>query len=40
VRSFVELHGGKVVLETPEEGGTRVSCLFPLEGHAARVAAE
>ena len=30
VRSFVELHGGRVALETAPGQGTRVTCTFPL----------
>ncbi len=40
VRSFVELHGGVVKLESAEGRGTTVSCVFPLEQTARRVAAE
>ncbi len=31
VRSFVELHGGQVVIESDVGTGTRVICTFPLE---------
>ncbi|HYS48626.1 MAG TPA: ATP-binding protein [Xanthobacteraceae bacterium] len=40
VRSFVELHGGKVTLESSLGRGTTVACVFPLEHVAARAAAE
>lgn len=38
VRSFVELHGGRVLLETAPGNGTRVTCTFPtdLAGHPRR----
>jgi len=40
VRSFVELHGGTVTIDSAVGRGTTVVCVFPL-GHAAeRVAAE
>lgn len=32
VRSFVELHGGRVLLESEPGIGTTVSCIFPDEG--------
>ncbi len=31
VRSFVELHGGKVLLDSAPGRGTKVTCIFPLE---------
>jgi signal transduction histidine kinase len=31
VRSFVELHGGKVLLDSAPGRGTRVTCIFPIE---------
>jgi signal transduction histidine kinase len=40
VRSFVELHGGKVMIESTEGEGTTVVCIFPLEHTAAQTAAE
>jgi len=40
VRSFVELHGGTVTLDTAVGRGTTVVCVFPLENVAERVAAE
>ena len=39
VRSFVELHGGSVRLESDIGRGTTVTCSFPLDQHAARTAA-
>jgi signal transduction histidine kinase len=35
VRSFVELHGGKVILDSEIGRGTTVTCIFPLERAAA-----
>jgi signal transduction histidine kinase len=40
VRSFVELHGGSVRIESGIGHGTTVVCTFPLPGAAARTAAE
>jgi len=40
VRSLVELHGGKVMLESAPGRGTTVVCIFPLEHVATRAAAE
>jgi signal transduction histidine kinase len=40
VRSFVELHGGTVALDSAPARGTTVIVAFPLDGSAARVAAE
>ncbi|MDB5644361.1 PAS domain-containing sensor histidine kinase [Methylobacterium sp.] len=41
VRSFVELHGGRVGLESTPGSGTRVTCTFPIsEPNARRDAAE
>ncbi|MFC5067647.1 ATP-binding protein [Flaviflagellibacter deserti] len=40
VRSFVELHGGTVSIDSALGRGTTVTCVFPLGGGAARVAAE
>ena len=34
VRSFVELHGGHVYLESRPEYGTQVTCTFPVAGPA------
>ncbi|MCX7312370.1 MAG: PAS-domain containing protein [Alphaproteobacteria bacterium] len=34
VRSFVELHGGTVTLDSAVGQGTRVECSFPVEHHA------
>ncbi|MBZ0140239.1 MAG: PAS-domain containing protein, partial [Pseudorhodoplanes sp.] len=39
VRSFVELHGGTVVLDSDVGRGTTVICAFPIEQSAERVAA-
>ena len=39
VRSFVELHGGTVKIDSAVGHGTTVTCVFPLE-HADREAAE
>jgi signal transduction histidine kinase len=39
VRSFVELHGGKVTLDSTVGRGTTVICTFPLEHRAGRSAA-
>jgi signal transduction histidine kinase len=39
VRSFVELHGGTVTLDSDIGRGTTVTCLFPLEQGAERTAA-
>ncbi len=35
VRSFVELHGGTVTLDSAVGQGTKVECSFPLQQHAA-----
>jgi signal transduction histidine kinase len=40
VKSFVELHGGTVEIETGPERGTTVRCRFPVGPLKARVAAE
>lgn len=40
VKSFVELHGGTVEIETGEGRGTAVICRFPLAPDSARAAAE
>lgn len=40
VKSFVELHGGKVRIETAPDQGTTVVCLFPLNPTGMRDAAE
>ena len=40
VKGFVELHGGEADLETPPDGGTVVTCRFPLNGPSAAEAAE
>jgi len=39
VRSFVELHGGSVTLESAVGRGTTVTCVFPLDHGAERTAA-
>jgi signal transduction histidine kinase len=39
VRSFVELHGGKVALDSDIGRGTTVICIFPLDRGAERTAA-
>jgi signal transduction histidine kinase len=39
VRSFVELHGGSVRLESAPGRGTTVLCVFPIDRAAARTAA-
>jgi signal transduction histidine kinase len=39
VRSFVELHGGTVTLDSDIGRGTTVTCVFPLEQDAERTAA-
>ena len=39
VRSFVELHGGSVTLESAVGRGTTVTCVFPLDHSAERTAA-
>jgi signal transduction histidine kinase len=39
VRSFVQLHGGSVTLESTVGRGTTVTCVFPLEQSAERAAA-
>ena len=40
VRSFVELHGGSVRIDSPPGRGTTVTCTFPLEQVAEKTAAE
>jgi signal transduction histidine kinase len=40
VRSFVELHGGSVRIDSVAGQGTTVTCIFPHEHEAARTAAE
>ncbi len=39
VRSFVELHGGTVTLDSDVGRGTTVICAFPIEHRAERTAA-
>lgn len=40
VRSFVELHGGSVRVQSSAGDGTTVTCSFPLDHNAHRTAAE
>jgi signal transduction histidine kinase len=40
VRSFVELHGGKVRVDSTVGRGTTVTCDFPIDQAAHRNAAE
>jgi signal transduction histidine kinase len=40
VKSFVELHGGAVDIESEEGVGTRVVCRFPVSPEAIQHAAE
>ncbi len=40
VRSFVELHGGRVSISSTPGEGTVVTCIFPADGIRPRVAAE
>jgi signal transduction histidine kinase len=40
VRSFVELHGGKVRVDSVVGKGTIVTCDFPIDQAAQRNAAE
>jgi len=39
VRSFVELHGGSVTIDSTLGQGTTVTCVFPIEQTAHRSAA-
>ena len=39
VRSFVELHGGTVTIDSVVGRGTTVTCRFPASAAAARTAA-
>jgi signal transduction histidine kinase len=39
VRSFVELHGGRVALDSTVGEGTTVVCMFPIEHQTGRAAA-
>ena len=39
VRSFVELHGGTVSIDSSVGRGTTVTCIFPTEAAAERVSA-
>jgi signal transduction histidine kinase len=40
VRSFVELHGGRIELASTPGQGTTVTCIFPADGAPQRLAAE
>ena len=40
VRSFVELHGGRVFVNSTVGKGTTVTCEFPIDHSAHRTAAE
>jgi signal transduction histidine kinase len=40
VRSFVELHGGRVRIDSAVGRGTSVICIFPLDHAVERPAAE
>jgi signal transduction histidine kinase len=40
VKSFVELHGGRVRIDTSQGRGTTVTCTFPLAPEGLRHAAE
>jgi signal transduction histidine kinase len=40
VKSFVDLHGGSVRIETGKDRGTTVICLFPNRPTGVREAAE
>jgi len=40
VRSFVELHGGTVKLDSAVGHGTTVTCIFPLKSMRQEAAAE
>src|SRR5690606_3332105 len=40
VKSFVELHGGTVEIDTGPDRGTTVTCRFPLAPTGVRAAAE
>ncbi|HEX8168046.1 MAG TPA: PAS-domain containing protein [Beijerinckiaceae bacterium] len=40
VRSFVELHGGRIELDSQPGSGTTVTCVFPADGAPQRLAAE
>ena len=39
VRSFVELHGGRIELDSEAGSGTTVTCVFPADGAPQRLAA-
>jgi signal transduction histidine kinase len=40
VRAFVELHGGRVQIESAPGEGTTVTCIFPESGIVRRHSAE
>ncbi len=40
VKSFVELHGGRVEIASEPEAGTRITCHLPVSAHGAREAAQ
>jgi len=35
VRAMVELHGGRVLIDTAPQEGTTVTCIFPIDPIAA-----
>jgi signal transduction histidine kinase len=35
VRALVELHGGRVLIDSAPNEGTTVTCIFPVAGAAA-----
>ena len=37
VRAMVELHGGRVLIDTAPGEGTTVTCIFPIDSMAAAV---
>ena len=37
VREMVELHGGRVLIDTAPQEGTTVTCIFPIDPAAAAV---
>ncbi len=40
VKSFVELHGGRVEIASEPDAGTRITCHLPVSAHGAREAAQ